>query len=524
MTGSGTALGRAALVVALLAGLVVGAGQVTQPLTSPGELLGTGSVPGGGGIGRAADAATSAPVSAAALVCAGPEQQGLTDRSVAEPDQVVWVGALTAPEVVLPEEARTPAPGRLVLQPTGVSAEEAVDSRGQDAALRLTGAEAVLVMAEGGLAAGLAAAQAQLSLQAPGRGLGVTPCTRPQEDSWLVAGGAQPGRTEHLVLVNPGADPVTATVRVLGGGRPDQADAEGVVVPAGGRVVSLLDALAPGVGSPVVQVSSAGGPVAAFLGDRWAEGTVDRGLELTAPVGAPARTVVIPGVARRPGQGAVTAVRVGVPGDEQAVVQVRALTGDGPVRVRQDVTLVPGGQTQDILLTDLPAGEYAVEVTGDVPVVAAAWAGSAPAAVRDAATRLPEGSGTELPPGGTGDLAWAGSTAPLSGLAGLPMPDLAGPPVTATLHLAARQAGQVEVTVVAGDGTLERRQVQVPAGSTARVGLAGAASVWVHPRAAEVHAAVTMAGAGSAGGLLSTVPLHGLPLTRSLTSVAPVLP
>lgn len=184
------------------------------------------------------------------------------------------------------------------------------------------------------------------------------------------------------------------------------------------------------------------------------------------------------------------------------MVQVRALTPEGPVRVQQDVTLVPGARTQDIELSELPPGRYGLEVTSDVDVVVAGTAQAAPGAV------------------GARGLAWSPATLPLRGLAGVvldvPGRQQSGP----VLQLAAGEAAAVEE-----DGSVSRRRVELPGEATAEVALERTArEVWVRPQEGDVHAAVVWELTDSDGDLLSVAALSGLPLLRSITSVEPVLP
>lgn len=506
---------RAVLVVVAATGLVVGATQVEAPLR-----LGATPVTGQGGSDETAVGAGVGPVRSAVLACPGPEQQGLPDPTVAEQPQSVTVTALTAPASALPDDvtlsARTPgavdgqagppegAAGAVDLMPTARTAPVSTTTRAQTVDVDLAGPEGAVVRATGALAPGLAAAQWHLSLEEQRRGLSGTPCTLPAEESWLVAGGQQAGRLERLVLVNPGADATTAAVEVYGGaGRAEVVGGDAVVVPGGGRVVLLLDALAPGQADPVVRVTSTGGPVSAFLGDRWLEGSTDRGLALTTPTTEPALEHLVPGV--RVAEGGSTALRVAVPGTEQGVVQVRGLTDSGPMRLQQDVTLVPAGRTQDIQVGGLPEGVHALEVSSDVPVVVAAGASTAPGA--DDVT----------------DLAWSPAAGPLTGLAGLPLPELPDRP-PAVLQLVATETGSAEVTVVAPDGTATVRQLTVERPGTVQTDLGDATAVWVQPLTGRLAAAVVMSQADEAGDLLTVLTLRGLPLLRSVTAVAPARP
>ncbi len=243
--------------------------------------------------------------------------------------------------------------------------------------------------------------------------------------------------------------------------------------------------------------------MSAFLGDRWLEGSTDRGLALTTPTTAPAREHLVPGVSVT--EGGNTALRVAVPGPEQAVVQVRGLTESGPVRLQQDVTLVPAGRTQDIQVGGLPDGVHALGVSSDVPVVVAAGASTPPGA--DGAT----------------DLAWAPAAEPLTGLAGLPLPELPERP-RAVLQLVTTDAGSAEVTVLAPDGSATVRRLTLDRPGTVLTDLGEATAVWARPVTGGVTAAVVMSQEDEAGGLVTVLPMRGLPLVRSVTAVTPALP
>jgi hypothetical protein len=493
---------RGTVVVLAVAGLVVGAGRLEVPLVLHPPVADEVAAPG----------EETALVRTSALACPGPEQQGLVDPTVPEQPQEVTVAGVTVPAVALPDEPATgpggdPArrTGELSLVPTGDDASVTTGSRGERVSLDLREAEGALVLADGVLAPGLAAGQWHLSLDEQRRGMTATPCTVPAEESWLVAGGGEAGRVERLVLVNPATDPVTVQLQVLGGdGTAETAGGESLVVPGGGRVVTLIDALAPGLATPVVRVTSEGGPVSAFLGDRWLQGSTDRGLALTSPTLPPSPAQLVPGVRVAEGE-AGTALRVAVPGPSQAVVQVRALTPSGPVRVQQDVTLVPGGRTQDIQLSDLPAGAYALEVVSDEPVVAGAT------------------SATSSTEDGVADLAWAPASPPVTGLAGAPLPDLEQD-WDGLLQLASTAGGTTEVLLVRADGEVSVQQEQVEPDTTAEVPVGDATSVWVRPLSGEVSAALLLGVTDDGGDLSAVVPLRGLPLVSSLTSVAPARP
>lgn len=488
--------------------MTIGAAQLSSPVPVPA----TGADRPAAPVGRQTTA--TAPVTSTVLVCPGPEQQGLSEPAVAEQVQQVTVTARSSPLAALPAEVAAQlgpraagASGELMVVPTGVTPAAGVSSRGSDAEVVLEGAQGALVRARGPLAAGVAATQVHLSLQEQKRGLEVTPCLPPAQESWLLAGGGQAGRLERLVLLNPGTDPVTATITVLDRDRAvDPLEGADVVVPGGGRMVRLIDSGAERGSAPAVRVSTADGPIAAFLADRWLQGSTDRGLELTTPTAPPATRQVIPGVMRAVGSDTPTRVRVAVPGAEQAVVQIRALTRQGPVRLQQDVTLVPGGRTQDIEVSDLPPGLHGLEVSSDVDVVVAASAQTEPGAA---------GAG----------LAWSPATPPLHGLAGLVLDEPSPEQTDRVLQLAAVQPAAAEVVVVDDDGSVRRRRIELTGQETSEVEFAQSSrDVWVRPLDGQVHAAVVWELTDPGGDLLAVAPLPGLPLLRPVTSVEPVLP
>ncbi len=490
----------------VLALLLLGAGRIDAPVRLPGsESAREAPV-------ASKQATGTAAVSSTLVACPGPELQGLSDASVAEEVQPVIISARSAPLEALDPDLATQvsqqtakADGELLVVPTQATPTAAQRSREGGLEVELSGPGGAVVQALGALAPGVAATQTHLSLREQGRGLEVTSCLPPAQESWLLGGGGQDGRLERLVLVNPGADPVTATIRVLGrDGPPEPEEGTAVVVPGGERVVELVDALATERSAPVVHVTTGQGSVAAFLGDRWLQGSTDQGMELTTPSAAPATEHLVPALVRTPRGRAQ--LRVAVPGPEQAVVQVRALSADGPVRVQQEVTLVPGGRSQDVEITDLPPGRYALEVTSDVEVVVAGTAQTA--------------AGKQ----GARGLAWSPATTPVHGVAGLVLPSGPGRP-EAVVQLVAREPASAEVVTVDGQGIARVQRVEMPGAGAVDVVLAETVDeVWVRPLTGQVHAAVALQVSDPVGDLVAVAALTGLPVLRPVTAVEKLLP
>jgi len=481
---------RSLAVVAAGSGLVLGATHLSAPVNLAQGASQASDDP--------ATKAQAEPVTKAQPICPGPEAlgiEGLPD-SVA---QTVSMSAVTAPVASLPSGfAVGKSTGSLTIRglPSGGKWAAPATARGQLVPAKISTARSALVMGTGAIAPGTVATQRSWVSAGESRSWVTAACMPAAASSWLLAGGAEPGRRERLVLTNPGPNPVTVDVTVLGVLGPIQSpNGRGLVVGPHARTVVLLDAIAGSEPSPVVHVTAQGGEVAAVLSDTWLDGVVPRGGDDAAPVAEPAREQVIAGLAI---EGRAT-LRVAVPGDDEAVVESRVLTSTGPRGLPAGaVTRVAGHSTRDIDLSALPPGAYAVQVRADVPVVAAAMVERRRAA------------------DGASDLAWSGASSPIRTLAGMA---LHGPTVVRPferLDLAATgEPASVLVTTVAANGVASTKEVAVEADSVFNLRLVGATSVWVTPLTGLVRAAVVTWVIDRHGVVLSVTPLADLSLTTT---------
>jgi len=479
---------RSLVVAAAGTGLVLGASYVSAPLSL---VHPPAAVP--------ALTAHADPVAMAQTICPGPEAlgvAGLKDSRV----QISSVTAVTAPLASLPAGfAAAEGAGSLTLSGLPVGGTWAAPStvRGQVVSGKVSTAQSALVAGDGAIAPGTIATQRSWVKSGDDHGLFTAACMPAAASSWLIAGGAQPGRRERLVLTNPGPNPVTVDLTVLGvKGVVQSPNGRGLVVGPYARTVVLLDAIAGSEPSPVVQVSTQGGEVAAVLSDTWLDGVIPRGGDDAMPVAPPARQQVIAGVSI---VGRAT-LRVAVPGDNEAVVESRVLTPTGPRALpKGGVTRVAGHSTMDIDLGSLPAGAYAVQVRADVPVVAAAMIERRPG-----------------DPGAPSDLAWSGASAPIRTLAGMALHGAAEDGLIERLDLAATSvAASVLVTTVGADGQATTKEVGIGADSVVLMPLVGATSVWVTPHTGVVRAAVVSVANDTQGSSLSVTPLADLTLTTT---------
>lgn len=488
----------AAVRVAVVAGAAGGVIQAAHATTWSADLSS----------GTARTAGSNAPIAltSTAISCPGGELNGIAGvREIAVPARIAAASGPSATVRAMLGQAQgagTLGVGSLAAAASSPPANVSAPLVTADA----PASGAAAVTATGGRAPGVVAGQEWRVDTKDLRGLVSVPCGAAVDNAWLVAGGGDTGRQERLVLVNPGANVVTADIAVLGASGPIVSpNGNDVVVPAHGRATVLLDAISSAEKTPVVHVSTAGGLVYAVLNDTWTDGSIAAGSDDASPVAAPATSVVIPAVAV---SGSAT-VRVAVPGSHDAVVQLRTIgTGGGVPLPKGGVATIKARSVGQFDLTGLAPGTYAVQVTADEPVVAGA------VALRRAR-------------GGPGDFAWSGASAPIAGLAGAAfVPTSGATAVARTLTLVSSgDPATAEVTVVDATGKPTVRSVDVPADSTASLALpAGVTQVWVRRSAGDGAlrgAVVDTSGVGAAQ-LVATTTLAPAPLTTLTTRVLPL--
>lgn len=486
-------LARTCVVAAAGAGLVFAATQVEGSVALGSQPKRTDTAP----------AATGAAVTSASLACPGSELSGVPGVDDIPTD--TQVAGVTAPDSVLGDLRPSGDKGSVKLSTmAGKPLTAAGSQRGarvQGAAGRAVGVE---VTASKSLAPGLAAAQAWWVRSGDRRALASTSCTRPGTDLWLLAGGGAPGRQERLVLTNPGGNPVTVDVTLHGpDGKVASGAGEGIVVPAHGRTAYLVDSIAPDIASPAIHVVANGGVVGAALNDSWLDGVRAAGSDTVGPTAAPSRDQVVPGVAIA----GAARLRVVVPGPDEAVVQARLLTPDGPRALPKDgVVRVGGGTVRDIDLSGVKPGWYAVQVRADRPVVAGAMV-------------------ERSQPGRPGDFAWSASSMPVGALAGTAVPTPSGDSSGLKRQLlltSAKDQATAEVVTVDTSGKTIRQQIKLGVDGVSNAVLPGnATSVWVRRAAGdgEVRAAVLTWADDADGTLVTTTALTEVTLRTDAVTV-----
>ena len=446
-----------------------------------------------------AGAPTLAPVSSADLSCPGPELSGVP--GVEDVSVPALVGAAAAPDAVI-APVRPTGSGALAVR-TGRATSRAVTVRGVTTTATTAPSTPSDVLATGSMAPGVAATQEWLVSRDEVRGLATVPCAGPGSDLWLLAGGGAPGRQERLVLTNPGANEVTVDLTVLGRRGVVPSPTGATVVPAGGRVALLVDAITGAEQSPAVRVRVNGGTVRAVMSDIWLDGSVPVGAETTGPAAAPARRQVIPAAL----VGMAGSIRVAVPDRQQAVVSARVIGADGPVPLPGGgVTRVAGRSTGELPITGLAQGTYAVELTSDVPIVASLWS----------SWRAGDGPG---------DFLWAPSTSASEGLLGAAYPATEDPRSRVVSVVSTGGPATVAVTWRPTDeDDWTTRELDLAQDTATSFDLGPVDSVWVRRTsgAGEVRAAVASVGGQPGGRMVSSAPLVESAVTSAVSRAHPV--
>ena len=344
-------------------------------------------------------------------------------------------------------------------------------------------------VAEGATVAPLVSgSQSQVAATETLGGLAVAACAEPANDSWLVGGSTDVGRSSLVLLSNPTTVLATVELTVYSEtGIVDAPGAGGILVQPGEQRAIALAGLAPNLQSPVVRVTSTGGQVAAALEQSSIRGIEPGGVELIGAGTSPAltqsiaglRVAIAPGAEQSPDPDAIPTVRVMTTGTEVATVQIgvtnAAATGTGS---STEVVLQPGIATE-VPFADLAVGSYAVSVESDQPVVAAGRASTVGSAGRD--------------------FAWYASSSALEG--DFLVSVAAGP--APTLHLVNTSA--TDATVVATPETGSALSVNVAAGAPADLSLAAGTTYRVSG-GERLVASVGYAGDGQLSGFTLSAP------------------
>lgn len=262
---------------------------------------------------------------------------------------------------VTPPTAKQPAkqPAAAAPQPVTVSAAGAPATITAPGTQGAAGQGGTAVAATGRMAEGFEAELADAS------GTGVVSCTYPGSDMWFVGTGAAAGASRiTLYLVNSGNMPASANVTILTDAGLQTGPPTGITVAPHRSVTQSISPFVRGSAALGLHVQTSSGQVAASLREDGASGGA-----WLPQAAAPSTSMVIPGLTV-----ASSAARlfVTVPGGNDARLKVMAFTAQGKFRQFGSVAVdVPSAATSSFALSSLGASAAGLQLTSNVPIVAA---------------------------------------------------------------------------------------------------------------------------------------------------------
>jgi len=231
----------------------------------------------------------------------------------------------------------------------------------------------VQVEATGAMAQGL-----EVEQTGPG-GLVTAQCEAPGTSFWFVGPGQSTAGMIELYLANTGSLPADAQVSVVTDitkGPPLLGNADnGITVPPHSAVVQQLGQLLQSSKVVALNVTTSVGQVVAALRESTSASADGNWLPAT---GAPARTMVIPGLSTAPGS---RDLYIAVPGTSAAQVKITAVTAKGSYQPTGGTGIdLLGGSAVAIPLPSLGGVPGAISISASSPVVATLVASGGPAA------------------------------------------------------------------------------------------------------------------------------------------------
>lgn len=297
-------------------------------------------------------------------------------------------------------------------------------------------------------------------------------CQPAAMQSWIVGADATTGTTGIVTLTNPGEVTATVDITVYGVAGPQSVPgSSGIVVAAKSTVAVDLASLAGDELGPVLRVDAHDTPVLVNLQSGLVRTLVTGGVDVQSAVAAPTLTQVVAGIeVSDAGNGAMEFQRARLLSPETTTTARVALRTVGATEDAFLTTVaLEGGIPADVELPALPAGSYVMTVTALQPVVAGVWS----------TTGYQGGS----------DFAWA-TAAPALSVGQTPFTVADGESASVTLANAGDTAAQVAVSTSRGE-----REYTIEPGSAVSIAVASLTNGTITVNSANVHAAVSYAGA-----------------------------
>ena len=337
----------------------------------------------------ASQLSTAVPITSAAVVC--PQAGGTPSGGAA---RVGYAAIGTDPADVAASSATT-----MPLDPDGVATPLQIKAGHAWVVDGPKTVGPVQVSANGPLATRLGAVQFTRQTIAKTWQASAAPCEQPTTHAWFV--GFSTGVGEHATLLLSNVDDVAATVNVgiYGDSAPPNTDAQhGLTVAPRTQLAVRLDTVAPGLSNAAAEVTATAGRVVPALRFDAQNGSIPLGVDFLSRAADASLSQTVPGI---PGGDGARRVVIAAPGDVDATVSVKLVTGDGSYTpTGLDVVDVPAGGVVSVDLDkELRGAAGAVVLSSTEPIVAGA-----------VATLKPDKSGGA-------DIAFTSAVPPLSGLA-----------------------------------------------------------------------------------------------------------
>jgi hypothetical protein len=232
----------------------------------------------------------------------------------------------------------------------------------------------------------MTANQLQL-MEAPGvNGLVGASCQRPGSDLWIVGGDTTTGREGLLILSNSTKVDSTVELQLLSSnGYASVPGLTGISVPSRQSVVVPINGLLPKASTYAVHVSARGGAIAAWIQQKTVRGLRSSGVDLIAPTANAATELVIPGFLVRGSEYASKLIaksqqysdientlRITNSASKPATVLAKITGSNNQTFGTVIQATVPAKASVDLPITGLEDGDYAIFISSDQPVRAAA--------------------------------------------------------------------------------------------------------------------------------------------------------
>lgn len=235
------------------------------------------------------------------------------------------------------------------------------------------------------------------------KGLAATNCQLPSNDLWLLGGDTTTGREALLILRNTSEVDATVSLEIFSeAGSVDAPGLSGIAVVAGKSTVIPLSGVVPKTKSFMTHVTSKGGAIAAWIQQRTVRGLSAGGVDYVSPSPEFSKNQVVPGIFIRGAkvanklisqnsdyQDLIPAIRIFVPGSEQATVTVQVTGSNAKTFGTVIRESVEPGTVRDLEIPGLKDGDYVAVVSADVEIQSAVRLGRVTATTAPDFTWIP---------------------------------------------------------------------------------------------------------------------------------------